>query len=129
MFHHMPIGGCLIINNTLSIIFTSLNYSHKFLSSSCLSPSLTLLKDTLDQVWALSKWYPITRLRVRCCIKSVLYVCTCVCLCVCLSAPPWLLITSGIMWSQYDSLNKFYNFLYGRSNHYVSNISRHGLTI
>ena len=36
-----------------------------------------------------------------------LYVCLCVCVCVCL--PPRLLITSGVIWTPYDWLNKFYN--------------------
>ena len=31
----------------------------------------------------------------------------CVCLCVC--PPPRLLITSGVIWTSYDWLNKFYS--------------------
>ena len=43
-------------------------------------------------------------------------VCVCVCVCVCLCAfvsvcpPPRLLITSGVIWTPYDWLNKFYSF-------------------
>ena len=32
------------------------------------------------------------------------------CLCVCVSPPPRLLITSGVIWTPYDWLNKFYSF-------------------
>ena len=32
------------------------------------------------------------------------------CLCVCLCSPPRLLITSGVIWTPYDWLNKFYDF-------------------
>ena len=32
----------------------------------------------------------------------------CTCLCVCLCPPPRLLITSGVIWTLYDWLNKFY---------------------
>ena len=39
-------------------------------------------------------------------VKSV--ACVLVCACVCL--PPRLLITSGMIWTIYDWLNKFYSF-------------------
>ena len=39
------------------------------------------------------------------------YVCVCVCVCVysCVYLPPNLLITSGVIWTPYDWLNKFYS--------------------
>ena len=38
-------------------------------------------------------------------------ICVCVYVCVCLRVcpPPRLLITSGMMWTPYDRLNKFYS--------------------
>ena len=38
------------------------------------------------------------------------YVCVCVCACVRACLPPRLLITSGVIWTPYDYLNKFYSF-------------------
>ena len=35
------------------------------------------------------------------------YMCTCICVYV--SPPPRLLITSGVIWTPYDWLNKFYS--------------------
>ena len=36
-------------------------------------------------------------------------VCMCVCVCVCVRVPtPRLLVTSGVIWTTYDWLNKFY---------------------
>ena len=49
-----------------------------------------------------------------------------VCACVCISPPPRLLITSSMMWSQYDWLNEFYSFY---MTAIVSIISRRGLKI
>ena len=40
-------------------------------------------------------------------MRVCVYVCVCVCLCVC--PPPRLLITSGVIWTSYDWLNKFYS--------------------
>ena len=37
-------------------------------------------------------------------------VCACVFACVCVCPHPWLLITSGVIWTPYDRLNKFYSF-------------------
>ena len=39
-------------------------------------------------------------------VSVPMFVCACVRACVCL--PPRLLITSGVIWTQYDWLNKFY---------------------
>ena len=36
-------------------------------------------------------------------------VCLCVCVCMCVSPPPRLLITSGVIWTPYDCLNKSYS--------------------
>ena len=36
-------------------------------------------------------------------------VCLCVCMCVCVCSHPRLLITSGMIWTPYDLLNKFYS--------------------
>ena len=38
-----------------------------------------------------------------------LFVCVCVCVCVCVSPPLRLLITSGVIWTPSDRLNKFYS--------------------
>ena len=38
-------------------------------------------------------------------------VCMCVCMCACVCVPPGLLITSGVMWTPYDWLNKSYSFM------------------
>ena len=55
-----------------------------------------------------------TNISASVCVLCVLYVCVCVCVCVCLCVcvcPSLrLLITSGMMWTQYDWLNKFYSF-------------------
>ena len=40
---------------------------------------------------------------------SCVDVCMCVCVCVCVCPPPRLLITSGMIWTPYDWLNKFYS--------------------
>ena len=37
------------------------------------------------------------------------YACVCVCVCLRVCPTPRLLITSGIIWTLYDSLNKFYS--------------------
>ena len=36
-------------------------------------------------------------------------MCVCVCVCVCVCPPPRLLITSSMIWTPYDWLNKFYS--------------------
>ena len=36
-----------------------------------------------------------------------MHVCMCMCVCVC---TPRLLTTSGVMWTPYDWVNKFYSF-------------------
>ena len=36
-------------------------------------------------------------------------VCVCVCVCLCVCPPLRLVITSGIIWTSYDWLNKFYS--------------------
>ena len=53
-------------------------------------------------------------------------VCVCVCVCVCVSLPPRVLITSGMMWTLYDWLNKFYSFYMAVI---VSIVNGHCLTI
>ena len=39
------------------------------------------------------------------CMRVHAYMCAC----VCVSPPPRLLITSGVIWTPYDWLNKFYS--------------------
>ena len=46
------------------------------------------------------------------CICVCVCVCVCVCLCVCACPPLRLLITSGMIWTPYDWLNKGYSFLW-----------------
>ena len=41
------------------------------------------------------------------CVCLCMFVCVCVCVCVC--PPLRLLIASGMMWTLYDWLNKFYS--------------------
>ena len=55
------------------------------------------------------------------------HVCACmhVCMCVCVSPPLRLLITSGMIWTPYDWLNKFYSFCVVAV---VGIVSRHGLS-
>ena len=52
----------------------------------------------------------------------------CVYVCVCMSVcpPPRLVITSGVMWTPYDWLNKYHSFCMAAI---VNIISRHGLRI
>ena len=64
----------------------------------------------------LSVWTPVY---VWVCI---VFVCVCVCVCVCL--PPRLLITSDVIWTPYDWLNKFYSCY---MTIIVSIINRHDL--
>ena len=69
--------------------------------------------------------------RVCVCLCVCLSVCLCLSVSVCLSlsvclSGPRLLITSGMMWTSYDWLNKFYSFCMAAV---VSIISRHGLSI
>ena len=53
-------------------------------------------------------------------------MCMCVCVCLCVCPPPRLLITSGMIWTPYDWLNKFYSFYMVTA---VVIGSRHGLRI
>ena len=53
------------------------------------------------------------------------YVCMCVCVCVCVSPPLRLLITSSMIWTPYDWLNKFCSFCVVAI---VGIVSRHGLS-
>ena len=50
-------------------------------------------------------------------------VCLCACVCVCVFPPLRLLVSSGMIWTPYDRLNKFYSF------YVVGIISRCGLSI
>ena len=43
------------------------------------------------------------------CVFACAYVCVCVCVCVCVFPPLRLLIISGIIWTSYDWINKFYS--------------------
>ena len=52
-------------------------------------------------------------------------MCMCVCACMCVSAPS-LLITSDVIWTSYDWLNKFYSFY---MENVVGIVSKRGLTI
>ena len=69
---------------------------------------------------------------VRVCVHVCMCVCVCVCMCVCMCVcvcvclPPRLLITSGVIWTPYDWLNKFYSFYAAAV---LSIISRHDLSI
>ena len=36
-------------------------------------------------------------------------MCVCVCVCMCVCPPPRLIITSGVIWTPCDWLNKFYS--------------------
>ena len=42
-------------------------------------------------------------------VSTSVCVCVCVCVCLCVCPPPRLLITSGVIWTPYDWLNKFYS--------------------
>ena len=55
------------------------------------------------------------------CVHVCVCTCVCVCLCVCVSLSPRLLIpiTSGMIWTPYDWLNKFYSFYMGAIVIYV----------
>ena len=50
----------------------------------------------------------------------------CVCVCLRMSLPPRLLITSGMIWTPYDWLNKFYSFYVAAV---VGIVTRHGHSI
>ena len=68
-------------------------------------------------------------LRVCVCVCVCVYVCVCVCVCVCARicvSAPRLLITSGVIWTSYDWLNKFYSFYMATA--FVI-VSRRGLRI
>ena len=48
-------------------------------------------------------------------VRDVCNMCVCVSVC----PPPRLLLTSGVIWTQYDWLNKFYSlYIYGSRNCY-----------
>ena len=49
-----------------------------------------------------------------------------VCVCVCVCSPLRLVITSGMIWTPYDWLNKFYSFCMAAI---VGIVSRHGLVL
>ena len=61
---------------------------------------LGLLNQARAGLWPARAWFlEIVSVRTS--------VCVCVCLCVC--PPPRLLITSGVIWTSYNWLNKFYS--------------------
>ena len=60
------------------------------------------------------------------CVFGCVHVHVGVCVCVCLCTPPRLLITSDVIWTPYDWLNKFYIFCVAVT---VDILSRHGLSI
>ena len=64
-------------------------------------------------------------LSMNVCMCVCLCVCVCVCVFICVSAPR-LLITSGMIWTSYDWLNKLYSFYMATA--FVIN-SRRGLRI
>ena len=64
--------------------------------------------------------------RVFVCVCVCVFVCVCVCVCVCVSLPPRLLITSGVIWTSYDWLNKFYSCCMATI---VVIVNGHGLSI
>ena len=55
-------------------------------------------------------------------VRTPAYVCVCMCVC----PPPRLLITSGVMWTTYDWLNKFYSSYMATV---VITVNGHGLSI
>ena len=59
-------------------------------------------------------------------LVMLLFMIVCMCVCVSVSAPR-LLITSGMMWTPYDWVNKFYSFYMATA--FVIGCSRHGLRI
>ena len=63
---------------------------------------------------------------VRVCVGVCVCACVCGCVCTCMCPPPRLLINSGVIWTPYDWLNKFYNFYLAAV---VSIISMCGLSI
>ena len=70
----------------------------------------TKLKHTrfLNQAHA---WFlEIDLVRTSVCV----FACVCVRVCVCVCPPPRLLITSGVIWTPYDWLNKFYSCYMGQ---------------
>ena len=51
-----------------------------------------------------------------------LYVCMCICVCMCVCPPQMLLITSGVMWCDMDSIllvKQALQLLYGNCSHYL----------
>ena len=60
------------------------------------------------------------------CVYVSVSVFFCVCVCVSVCPPPKLVITSGVIWTLFDWLNKFYSFCIAAL---VGIVIRPGLTI
>ena len=79
--------------------------------------SCHLLNQMCAGLWPVHTWFLET---------DSVWTSVCVFLHVCVSPPPRILITSGVIWTPYDWLNKFYSFYVAAV---VGIVSRHGLSI
>ena len=79
----------------------------------CLLGQLKILNQAKTGHRPASAWFlkidpvQIVSMRVCVCVCVCVFVCVCVCICVCLCLR--LLITSGMIWTSHDWLNKFYS--------------------